>query len=240
MTLTDLYQHYTFLKTKGNKERAQRGFAFEKLLSELFKLEQIQIKDSFRSGIGQVDGAIIHNNTIYHVEAKWQAKKQTLADIAAFQVKVNNTLEGTKGLVISISGFSKKGIDLLKTGGKPNIIFWTGDFMEAILSGRITATELLDLSHKYASIYGEFLLSNERIEAHYKERKNKLPATMFYKTNFSAIINDRIKTFGGRDKELKEVNTFLERGAGGYLLIEGLSGYGKTSFLANLVNKESD
>lgn len=241
MTLFELYQQYISLKTKGSTtyEKAQRGFALEQLLSELFRLEKIQVHESFKSTVDQIDGAIQHNNCIYLVEMRWRAKKQSADDLATFLRKVDRRFEGTRGLLISISGFDNHAITDLKTGRKVNIILWTGEFIEAILSGRLTTTELLDLSFRHASTHGEFLLSQKALDTYCKNRKKEQQLEPLYKTNFAALIQHHIKTFGGRNKEYAQVTAFLQQESQGYLLIEGLSGYGKTSFLANLIHTNS-
>jgi hypothetical protein len=52
---------------------------------------------------------------------------------------------------------------------------------------------------------------------------------------FDHLVNAHTWLFAGRDAEIARIQQFVATGAGGYIFIEGLSGYGKTSLLAELV-----
>jgi Helix-turn-helix domain len=54
---------------------------------------------------------------------------------------------------------------------------------------------------------------------------------------FSHLIADHTALFAGRDEELKRILEFVDRCEKGYVFVEALSGYGKTSLLANLVDR---
>jgi len=54
---------------------------------------------------------------------------------------------------------------------------------------------------------------------------------------FSHLVADHTALFAGRDEELKRILDFVDRREKGYVFVEGLSGYGKTSLLANLVDR---
>ena len=52
---------------------------------------------------------------------------------------------------------------------------------------------------------------------------------------FDHLIQSHTKLFAGRGKELKDIQDFIRERGSGYVFVEGLSGYGKTSLLAELV-----
>jgi len=54
---------------------------------------------------------------------------------------------------------------------------------------------------------------------------------------FSHLIADHTALFAGRDAETRQILDFIDRHAAGYVFVEALSGYGKTSLLANLVHR---
>lgn len=58
-----------------------------------------------------------------------------------------------------------------------------------------------------------------------------------YIRNYFTIIQDRTKIFGGRSEEMSQIESFIRSDEPGYLVIEGKSGMGKTSLLANIVDK---
>jgi hypothetical protein len=49
------------------------------------------------------------------------------------------------------------------------------------------------------------------------------------------LLADRTGVFVGRDRELALLTAFAAESAGGYLLVEANSGYGKTALLARLI-----
>lgn len=57
---------------------------------------------------------------------------------------------------------------------------------------------------------------------------------------FNHLIAAHTGLFAGRDAETREVLDFINHRQAGYVFVEALSGFGKTSFLANLVNQNRE
>jgi hypothetical protein len=57
---------------------------------------------------------------------------------------------------------------------------------------------------------------------------------------FDHLIESHTKLFAGRDAEIARILDFIRDPGSGYVFLEGLSGYGKTSLLAHLVSKHPD
>lgn len=161
MQLSTLLEDFRRLETKGatNRDKAERGYAFERLLTTLFREQDVSITDPFRIVGEQIDGAFVYGGWTYLVEAKWQSNKKSTADLYAFQGKVDRRIEGTRGLFISMSGFHSTSVDALGRGRKPNILLWTKEHLEAVLTGLATIPELLDLSIRFAAERGELLVA---------------------------------------------------------------------------------
>lgn len=160
MNLRTLLAQYKHLQDEGKtaKEKARRGFAFERLLADLFRLQGILMTKPFRITGEQIDGAFEYRGWIYLVEAKWQGKKQSTNALYAFQGKPERRLEGTRGLFISMSGFHETALDRFSEGKRPNTLLWTGAHIEAVLRGLAMVPELLDLSIRFAGERGELLV----------------------------------------------------------------------------------
>jgi hypothetical protein len=58
-----------------------------------------------------------------------------------------------------------------------------------------------------------------------------------YILNYYNIIQNRTDIFGGRSEEMKKIESFIFSDEPGYLVIEGKSGMGKSSLLANTIDK---
>lgn len=153
------------------RAKASRGLAFERLLSDLFRQQGILTTDPFAISGEQIDGAFEHKGWTYLVEAKWQDKKQSTNALYAFQGKPDRRIEGTRGLFISLSGYHASSITRFAEGRKPNTILWAGEHIEAVLEGKITIAELVDLSIRYAAERSELLVP---LEEALNERTDRL------------------------------------------------------------------
>ena len=138
--------------------KAQRGLAFERLLSELFRQQGILATNPFRIAGEQIDGAFEHKGWIYLVEVKWSDKKKSTESLYSFQGKPDRRIEGTRGLFISITGYHQPSLERFSKGRKPNTLLWTGRHIEAVLEGKISISELVDMSVRYAAERSELLL----------------------------------------------------------------------------------
>src|SRR5688572_23856047 len=115
------------------RSRAQRGLAFERLLSGLFRLQGFLTTEAFRISGEQIDGAFEHKGWTYLVEVKWSDKKSSTDALYAFQGRPDRRIEGTRGLFISMSGYNAPSLERFAQGRKPNTILWAGEHIEAVL-----------------------------------------------------------------------------------------------------------
>ncbi|HEX6182616.1 MAG TPA: response regulator [Pyrinomonadaceae bacterium] len=167
MNLESLLAQYNLLELEGGDahERARRGLAFEKLLAELFRSQNIYMTAPFRITGEQIDGAFEYKGWTYLVEAKWQGAKKSTDALYAFQGKPDRRIEGTRGLFISVSGFHHTSVERFDRGRKPNTLLWDGEHIKAVLNGLVTVPELLDLSLRFAAERGELFVPLQRLLA---------------------------------------------------------------------------
>ncbi len=167
MNLESLLAQYNLLEREGNSvnEKAHRGLAFEKLLTSLFRSQNIYMTAPFRITGEQIDGAFEYKGWTYLVEAKWQGVKKSTDALYAFQGKPDRRIEGTRGLFISVSGFYQTSVERFDRGRKPNTLLWDGEHIKALLNGLITVPELLDLSIRFAAERGELLVPIQKLLA---------------------------------------------------------------------------
>ncbi len=171
--LSLLYQQFKQLQRTEDDvhSKAQRGLALERLLTELFRQQGIVTTGSFRISGEQLDGAFEHKGWTYLVEVRWCDQRQSTDALYAFQGKPDRRIEGTRGLFISMSGYYQTSLDRFSEGRKPNTLLWTGDHIIAILEGRITVPELVDLSVRYAAERSGLLLP---LDSALRERSERL------------------------------------------------------------------
>lgn len=100
-----------FIALHTMNEAAQtRGYAFERLLKRWFDIWGLDARGSFKLVGEQIDGSFLHRNSVYLIEARWRNSQADASSLRAFQEKVGDRLEGSRGLFISYSGFTSEGL----------------------------------------------------------------------------------------------------------------------------------
>lgn len=128
-------EYFTYLMTRtANLNR--RGLRLEKLLTSLFGQAGFATTGPFRSTGEQVDGFFEYKHQQYLIEAKWTRGKTSASEVYAFRGKVEGRFVGTRGLFISINGFSRDCQDALARGKSLNVLLIDGnDLYEALTVG---------------------------------------------------------------------------------------------------------
>jgi hypothetical protein len=130
----------TFNTAVMNQNRQSAGYSLEDLLRELFSLFELEYRKSYRTETQQIDGHFNFLGFDYLVEAKWRNDQPTEQELGGFQRKVNNKLESTRGLFVSVLGFRPEVAEQFNGHGT-NLILMDGRDLIHILDGR---TDLRD------------------------------------------------------------------------------------------------
>lgn len=93
-----------------------RGYAFEKLLREIFNVYGLEAREPFRLQGEQIDGSFQLSNETYLLEAKWQGQQTGVADLHTFHGKLEQKAAWTRGLFVSNSGFTQDGLEAFGRG----------------------------------------------------------------------------------------------------------------------------
>jgi hypothetical protein len=138
--------HDTFLqmsKWEAPEQRQQRGYALQNLLYELFEISDLRPKGSFRIHGEQIDGAFVLDSDDYLVEARWREKPADEADLLVLHGKIEGKLECTRGVFLSLSGYSREAIQAFTTGKRPRMVLMDGCDLACVLEGHIHLANLL-------------------------------------------------------------------------------------------------
>ena len=119
----------------------KRGFAFESFLKDLFNAYGLSARASFRLTGEQIDGSFIMHNETYLLEAKWQNSPTGATDLHTFEGKLGQKASWSRGLFISISGFSEDG--LLAFGRGKRLICMDGCDLSEMLKFRLSVVDVL-------------------------------------------------------------------------------------------------
>lgn len=144
-----------FLQLHQKQDHQARGYSLERLLSELFRFNELEYSGSYRTETDQIDGAVSLDSFTYLIEAKWRKLPISDSDIGAFNNKVERRIDATRGLFVSMSGFRPETVDLYRRAKDNRLVFMDGADLSWILEGRVSFAEALRAKVRAASIYGD-------------------------------------------------------------------------------------
>jgi hypothetical protein len=129
-----------------------RGYAFEKLLCEIFNVYGLDAREPFRLRGEQVDGSFQLLNETYLLEAKWQGEQTGVADLHTFHGKLEQKAAWTRGLFISNSGFTEDGLAAFGRGKR--VICMDGLDLHDTMHREIPLNHVLDRKVRRAAETG--------------------------------------------------------------------------------------
>jgi hypothetical protein len=140
-------------------EPRPRGYALEKVFTELMKISGIPAEEPFSNMGEQLDGAIKFEGRYYMLELKWVAGKLESKHIGAFYFKVDGKMD-SRGIVIAMNGFTDGVLATLPKGKEIKVILLDGNHLANVLYGQYTFKMLLEHAIKCASLNGELYCSH--------------------------------------------------------------------------------
>ncbi|MDD5273975.1 MAG: restriction endonuclease [Methylovulum sp.] len=137
----------------GKFKPQQRGYALEKILAGLARLDALEVTEPFRVIGEQIDGALKFDGEHYVIEAKWHDKLANNESVYQFATKVEGKMYG-RGLFVSIQGFSENVIQSMVQGKALRTIFIDGQDVVLVLEEQISFTQMIDKKVKAAQTKG--------------------------------------------------------------------------------------
>lgn len=133
------------VKLKKGIEGWKPGKAFEYLVVRAFQLDgadvrwpytvklgDVQVGDSAMT-VEQFDGAVYLGERMFLIESKDLADPVSIDAVAKMRLRVERRPPGTMGLLFSTSGFSTVAEMLAQFVSPLNVLFWTGEDLDAAL-----------------------------------------------------------------------------------------------------------
>jgi len=152
-----------FLALIRESNHQKRGYNFQDFLYELFDLSGLKPLAPFKVTGEQIDGGFEFKSSTYLLEARWRNKPANESDLLVLSERVRSRIEGTKGVFISVSGYSSEAVPAFVKGRRPNIILLDGTHIMAVLEGRITLVSMLEKMLRVASSTAEIYTNIESI-----------------------------------------------------------------------------
>ncbi len=150
----------------------QRGFLLQDLLNRLFDLYQIPIVMSFtrNEGAEQIDGAYKMDGWHYIVECRWRKKLADIRELDGLKGQVDRSGKQTMGLFLSINGWSKNVVPMLKQNPEKSIILMDGYDLRCVLSRFVDLKDFLISKIAHLNLQADPFLS---VADFMKESKEK-------------------------------------------------------------------
>ena len=146
-----------YLDMHGATDPHQRGRDFERLLSDLFLLFDMEPRLSYNLPHEQIDGSLSFDTDDYIVEARWRKEKAEPEDLDKLKSKVERKSRNTLGIFISLEGFTTGALAVYSTGS-PFVVF-TGDDIYLVLDASIRLDDLLRAKKRHVNDTGDCHLS---------------------------------------------------------------------------------
>lgn len=153
--------HQQFLKLFNESDAQKRGYAFESFLNELFAAHDLAPRGSFRIVGEQIDGSFEWAGSTYLVEARWRAKQADASDLLVLRGKAEKS-DWTRGLFISVNGFSNLTSETMRIGRKQNLIAMSGQDLILILERHWTLVDALRAKLRHTGETGEVYVPLDR------------------------------------------------------------------------------
>jgi len=150
--------HAAFLQLWEMPDPQQRGFQLERFLNGFLEFEGLNPRSSFKITGEQIDGSFAWSASTYLVEAKWVKDPIAGAEFGAFIYKIGGKTLDTRGLYISINGYSPQAMEGLQKKGELRFACIDGSHLLRSLSYGQNFPKLLDIVWRHASETGEAYL----------------------------------------------------------------------------------
>ena len=123
----------------------QRGYFLEDLVNRLFNLHGIKVRRSFRRNEGgeQIDAAFEMDGWQYIVECRWRDSLADMRQLDGLAGQVSRSGRQTMGLFLSINGWFKHVVPLLKQNPDKSIFLMEGYDLRCVLDLQADLRELL-------------------------------------------------------------------------------------------------
>ena len=149
--------HRNFMVVFAETDPLRRGYQFEKFLNEFFDAHGLAPRGSFKLMGEQIDGSFEMHGSVFLVEARWRQAMANAADLLVLRGKSEKS-EWTRGLFISVNGFSDLASETLRMNRRANLVAMSGQDLVLILEERWSLQDALRLKLRHTGETGDAYL----------------------------------------------------------------------------------
>jgi restriction endonuclease Mrr len=135
-----------------------RGTELERLMRALFELYDLAPRAAFVLRGEQIDGAFELDHTPFLFEAKWTQAPIQPKELRDFAGKIEEKLENTLGLFLSINGFTDAAVES-QSSRAPRMLLMDGADLMVVLDRGLDLVDMLRAKRRHASQTGQVFLA---------------------------------------------------------------------------------
>lgn len=144
-----------FLELHQLRDRQVAGLRLERLLEGLFALFGLNPNAAFRIAGEQIDGSLEFAGDVYLLEAKWTTTMVNESELLVFRGKIEGKSQFTRGLFVSVNGYTREALAAITKGKSPNFVMLDGSHLYRVLEGNVRLDELLCRAVRHLAETGE-------------------------------------------------------------------------------------
>lgn len=153
-----------FINLAAESDVQRRGYQLEPFMNDLFELEGLDPRGSFRLVGEQIDGSMMLRGRSNLVEVKWVKSPVAGKEFGAFTFKIEGKSADTRGLFVSINGYSREAIQALNRKGSLKFVCIDGTHIMRSLTPGQSLLVILDNVWRHADETGEAYLPASKLE----------------------------------------------------------------------------
>jgi Restriction endonuclease len=151
----DLIEEYGRMRCLEDMTPQRRGQRFNQLVADLLGCWGTDRVQANVLGTGEIDVTFTIDGTRFLLEAKWQAGPVSFDPIAKLSRRISQRLSGTRGVFLSMSGYTADAQRDVERGQQPDMLLIDRSHLEAMLSGLFSPADLFTELVDQASYRGE-------------------------------------------------------------------------------------
>ena len=147
-----------FIQLSQQSDPQARGYMLERFLNDFLNFENLSPRSSFKLVGEQIDGSFLWAGRTYLVEAKWVSAPVGGASFSSLMYKIEGKTADTRGLFVSINGYSREAIEGLRRKGELRFVCIDGAHLMRSLDIGGSFSDLLGTIWRHANETGEAYL----------------------------------------------------------------------------------
>src|SRR6266851_475281 len=151
----DLIEEYGRMRRLEAMTPQRRGQRFNQLVADLLGCWGTDRVQANILGTGEIDVAFTIDGMRFLLEAKWEAGPVSFDPIAKLSRRISQRLSGTRGVFLSMSGYTADAQRDVLRGQQPDMLLIDRTHLEAMLSGLFSPADLFTELVDRASYRGE-------------------------------------------------------------------------------------